>query len=297
MGYINVFVSSPCSLSIKNKQLVCKGIEEHSFPLEDVNALLIDSAECNVSSFALQALAEEGVAVYTCNSKHIPNGVLLPYNGYYRQLKTLNLQLGISKPLKKQLWQAIVRRKIENQATCVKLCSGKNNSDLLALAKSVNSDDSANCEATAANLYFKKLFGNGFARREDNFSNAALNYGYSLVRGMIARTLAVYGFEPSLGIHHCNELNAFNLADDVLEPFRPVVDMRVFEMTEHETLTSNDKRCLFSVLNQNVKIGCNTYVLSYAVDIVVQSLKRSLEEGKNLLQLPEILPSSTHKYE
>lgn len=297
MGYVNVFVSSPCNLSVKNRQLIVKGQEEHSFPLEDMNALLIESAECNVSGYALQALADAGVVVFTCDSRHLPNGVLTPYNCYYRQLKILNLQLNISKPLQKQLWQTIIRRKIENQALCVRMCSDESNNDLLTLAKSVSSDDSGNCEATAANIYFKKIFGKGFVRRDDSFVNAALNYGYSLIRGLIARTLAVYGFESSLGIHHSNELNAFNLADDLIEPFRPVVDMLVFNMSGSETLSANDKKRLFSLLNQDVQINGGIYSLSYAVEITVQSLKNSMAEGKNILQLPEILPISMHRYE
>ena len=201
------------------------------------------------------------------------------------------------KPLQKQLWQSIVKRKIENQATCVEFTSNEPVDDLYSLAKSVSSDDAKNLEAVAANLYFKKIFGKDFVRRDDSFINLALNYGYSIVRGLIARTLTVYGFEPSIGVHHASELNNFNLADDIIEPFRPIVDMIVFNFIGQEKLTPQIKKQLFALVNQDVEINGQIYALSYAVELVVQSLKNCLMSGKCELLLPKILPICMHRYE
>lgn len=297
MGYINLFLSTPCSIRINHRQLVVRGEEEHSFPVEDLNSVLIETAECTITSYALSTLSDAGAVVFTCDGKHLPNGVILPLNSYYRPLKILKLQQNIPKPLQKQLWQSIVKRKIENQATCVEFTSNEPVDDLYSLAKSVSSDDAKNLEAVAANLYFKKIFGKDFVRRDDSFINLALNYGYSIVRGLIARTLTVYGFEPSIGVHHASELNNFNLADDIIEPFRPIVDMIVFNFIGQEKLTPQIKKQLFALINQDVEINGQIYALSYAVELVVQSLKNCLTSGKCELLLPKILPICMHRYE
>lgn len=297
MGYINVFLSSPCRVFVKNKQLIVQGQEENSFPIEDLNSLLIETGECTLTSCALRTLADAGVTTFVCDEKHLPNGVLLPYESYYRPLKVLDLQLGVSKPLQKQLWQAIIKQKIFNQATCLLLCSDESAEYLFNLSKSVNSDDSKNNEAIAANYYFKKLFGSDFVRRNECFVNFALNYGYSLIRGLIARTLVVYGFESSFGLHHSNSLNNFNLADDLIEPYRPIVDLMVYNMEGNDELTPQVKGNLFSLFNQDVDMNGNVYSLSYAVQLTVQSLKNSLEKGEVNLLLPKVLPLGIHKYE
>ena len=114
MGYINLFLSTSCSIRINHGQLVVRGEEEHSFPVEDLNSVLIETAECTITSYALSTLSDAGAVVFTCDGKHLPNGVILPLNSYYRPLKILKLQQNMSKPLQKQLWQSIVKRKIEN---------------------------------------------------------------------------------------------------------------------------------------------------------------------------------------
>lgn len=297
MGYINVFLSTPCSVSIKNRQLVVRGDSTHTFPIEDLNALMIESGETMVSGYALQMLANNDVVVFTCDRTHLPNGVLLPLNAYYRSLKILNCQLSISKPLKKQLWQSIVKRKIENQATCVRFATDDDANDLLMIAEEVCSNDAKNAEAVAANLYFKKLFGKNFLRREESFTNSALNYGYSLVRGVIARTLSVLGFEPSIGVHHRNELNNFNLADDLIEPYRPIVDLLVHDLCGYEELTHEVKKKLFSLMNCDVLIANEIQPLSYAVELTIRSLRKSYESNENQLVLPQLVPINMHSYE
>lgn len=299
MGYINVFLSSPCSLSIKNKQLVVQGKEVVSFPLEDVNSVMVENSQSNISAYVLQKMAEYGVATFFCDDKHLPNGILLPFNGYYRQSKTQNEQFEAPKALKKQLWQKIVICKIRNQAECIRLTSGEICDELLAIAKNVLSDDRSNQEAVAAQLYFKTLFGKKFSRKEDVFVNACLNYGYAIVRGLVARTLAASGFNTNYGIHHKNQFNAFNLADDIFEPYRPCVDVVVKDLIEsgYDDFLPEVKRKLFSVVNMDVMIDDEVQSLSYSVKLTVESLSKSFQNKSPMLKMPTLIEFNHHKYE
>ena len=299
MGYANIFVASPCNIAVKNRQLVIQGEESRRFALEDVNCLLIESHRCSISSYALQALAEAGAAVFVCDGTHMPCGVLMPYKCHFRQLVSLRLQLDAPKPLQKRLWQSIVERKISNQARCCALATGSL-AGLEVMAKNVLSGDSGNKEAVAAALHFRTLFGGGFSRQdESNGINALLNYAYAIVRGLIARTLVVYGFECSIGLHHSNSFNAFNLADDLIEPFRPVADLFVHStVKEYGTeLTSRMKRSLFALTAADVEVNGQVQSLSYAVELEVQSLARCLKEQTVSLALPSLLPVAVHRYE
>ena len=299
MGYANIFIASPCRISVKNRQLVVQGEETRRFALEDINSVMMESHECSVSSYALQALAAADAAVFVCDRAHMPCGVMLPYKGHYRQPLTLRQQLDAPRPLQKRLWQSIVVRKIENQAQCVEKCVGRSGGSS-GLAGRVMSGDSGNIEAVAAALHFRTLFGAGFSRKdEENGINALLNYAYAVVRGLIARTLAVYGFEVSLGIHHSNTFNAFNLADDLIEPFRPIADRMVFGLVAegNTRLTPDVKRTLFSLTAADVDMDGQLHALSYAVELVVQSFAKSLKAQENLLVLPGFAPFALHRYE
>lgn len=306
MGYINVFVSSSAALSVKNKQLkVAAATEEGSYPLEDVNCVLLESHACTLSSYVLDAFAENGILLITCDGMHMPNAALVPFAIHYKQYAVLKTQLSLPKPVAKRLWQKIVVRKILNQAECLALFSRSAAVRLTDIARGVQSGDAGNAEAAAANIYFKALFGETFVRREENLVNAMLNYAYSLLRSLVARTLAVYGFNMCLGLHHKNELNAFNLADDLIEPFRPVADLLVCSVLRDdirepsdEELTPVMKRRLFALLNADTEIDGGIYSLSYAVELTVQSLAKCYKESTfEYLKLPGILKPNMHSYE
>lgn len=299
MGYTNIFVSSPCSLSIKNKQLVVRGEEERHFALEDIDSVMLESCECQVSSYALQALANANAAVFVCDRAHMPCGILLPYKGHFKQPAILRAQLEAPRPLQKRMWQSIVKRKIENQAKCCEICLGESG-DLRELVSHVMSGDSGNAEAVAAALHFRILFGDAFARSDEaNAVNGMLNYAYAILRGLIARTLAVYGLEACLGVHHRNLLNAFNLADDLIEPFRPIADMAVWRLVAggKTDLDTETKRALFSLMTVDAEVNGQAHALSYAVELVVQSLVKSLKTHENLLTLPVLVLLAKHEYE
>ena len=297
MSFINVFVSSPCRIGIKNSHLLVETDDgQNMYPIRDIDAVLIEDRRSTLSAYALSELTAHGVAVYVCDEKHMPTCLALPINRYCRPRSMLDMQLAISKPLKKQLWQSIVKCKIEGQARTLRMTGTEGAEELENMAKSVASDDSNNVEATAAAFYFKQLLNGQGRRNNDVFYNTGINYGYSIVRGLIARSLAVYGFETSLGLHHCNTLNAFNLADDITEPYRPFVDIWVYTYAPESELTASVKKQIFSLINGEIIIGGARYTLSDSADVFVQSLKRSFADGKNLLQLPQFEEPVLHRY-
>lgn len=296
MGYINIFVSSYCKLSLEKSGLMLSGEKETRFAIEDINCIMVDNLQCSVSINLLSRLAQEGVAVFVCDQKHMPTAILTPYCQYYAQLKAYKLQIGAKKPLVKQMWQSIVSRKIANQAECLRLDGNSSGADkLFEMSEQVASDDSANLEATAARIYFKELFGKEFDRRSDNGINACLNYGYAILRGLIARTLAARGFCVFLGIHHSSELNAFNLADDFIEPYRPIVD-RIVSKFSLSTLNTETKKLLFNLNNTDVYIDNVNQVLPRSIEICIDSYMTSLEQGANRLKLSVMQEIKAHEY-
>ena len=299
MAYRNIFISSPAKLSLKNEQLIVKTQEEYSFPLEDISTILIENAQVTITSALLSHCAQGGILVYLCDNKHLPCGVLTGYHNHSRQHKMLNVQVNLKQTIKKHLWQEIVIQKIKNQAQVLKLLKLDGDKEILSLSKKVKLDDADNIEAVAASQYFKYLFGKDFSRGQENIVNARLNYGYAIVRGLVCRSIVVYGLEPSLGIHHNNQLNSFNLADDIMEIYRPMVDLCVYQMEENETetLSVKDKQILFNLINCDVVIKKQKHPLSYAIEKTVQSLQASYLSEKNQLNLCEIINLQQHEYE
>ena len=299
MAFRNVIIESPASLSLRNSRLVIRTDREHELPVEDISALLTESRQTNISAAALSRLGECGCAVFFCDERHLPCAVLSPFAGHSRELAVLKNQLEAGEVLKKRLWQSIVAAKIKNQAACLRLLDKTAGAEGLEnMAKQVRSGDSGNLEAAAAQRYFPALFGRGFYRGREDGINSALNYGYAIVRGAVARCLAVYGFLPALGLHHRSELNNFNLADDLMEPFRPLVDMLVYLNFESgDELNPAGKRLLFNCLNLEVISGGQRHSLAYGAERLVQSLGRSMERGQAALLLPELTELKQHSYE
>jgi CRISPR-associated protein Cas1 len=299
MAFRNIFVENSAYISTKLEQLLIKTDEEHSFPIEDINAVLLESRQITITTAAMSKLAQYGTVMLVCDEKHMPCGVFHSISQHSRERKWLMLQISQDKPKQKRLWQQIVKAKILNQAECLNLCGIDGEIRLKTIAKEVLSGDTGNAEGIAAGYYFKRLFGTDFTRNEDCLRNSALNYGYAILRGIIARTLAVYGYSPALGIHHHNELNAFNLADDLIEPLRPLVDLYVAENIPKGVgeLIPNIKRGLFGLLNVKVELGNEKHSVSYAVDRMVQSLGRCFEGVEKSLSLPMLTGLTLHTYD
>lgn len=297
MSYRNLIIENPAKLSIRNNQLIIHTDEDHSVPIEDVSSILIESRQSVISLPALAALAANGSAVFICDERHMPCAVLTPYQQYCRQLSILDMQINATEPFKKRIWQTIIKSKITNQGVCLELTGhSKEAAKMYAMAERVCSGDTGNIEAAAARYYFPVLMGKDFTRSDDNGKNICLNYGYAIIRGCIARSLAVSGFIPSLGIHHCNELNAFNLADDLIEPYRPLIDLMVAQYpAPNDRLTNDVKRYLFNSLNMDVLSGEQHHNVSYAVERTVFSLSRSYESKSVNLVLPQLIHLIEHR--
>ena len=273
MGWRNLVVASPAKLSLKDGQIVChKALEEPlSVPLEDIASITLESRQSTITAPLLGALAEHGIALISCDNSHMPNGVLLPFAAHSRALTVFSRQIGWTLPFKKRLWQRIIRQKIINQHQLLQHL-GIADPPLLQLAQRVDSGDSKNREAQAARRYFSRLFAD-FKRGGDDGINAALNYGYAVLRATIARNLAHFGFHPALGIFHHSELNSFNLADDILEPFRPLVDGWVAAARIGTSrLSLQERATLTQVLQLSCTIGGENHRLQHATHLCVKSL-------------------------
>lgn len=299
MAFRNVYIENDVQMKIKNEQLVIrKETEEYTMPLEDINSICIESQRSNITTYTLKKCIEHDIILYVCDEKHLPTGVLVGMNNYSRQLKNIKLQIEMSKPLMKRIWQNIIQVKIQNQAECLRQLE-KGGADLLdRMSESVTSGDTENVEARAANLYFRCLFGKTFNRKIDCIENAALNYGYAIVRGIIARTLIMYGFEPAIGIFHHNQLNNFNLADDLIECFRPVVDLYVMSNIDfsNSELDSLNKKVLYNVVNTLVLIDGKKFNISGAIEYMIKSLSTSMNKNQNLIKVPYLICLEEYRY-
>lgn len=289
-------VTQPCRISCQREQLIIQGETSASFPLEDLLSLLIESRQCTLTTAALSALAKSGTTVFLCDEKHIPCAVALPLAQHSRQLEVTRAQLAWTQSERNRWWQQIVVSKIRNQAECLSLCGLFDSASVLyKQAQAVTRGDRENREATAAALHFPALFGKGFTRSaEYDGRNAALNYGYAILRGCMARCLAVYGFIPWVGLHHGSTLNAWNLADDMMEPYRPVVDLFVAAQVDEEAaLDTRLKSQLFNLLNVDILSGQQRHSVAYAMERQVQSLR----SGSKELCLPCLVELRQHRYE
>lgn len=301
MGFRNIKIDSNIKLHIKNQQLVIGAEEEVQIPLEDINCIMMENQSVTVSAYFLQKAAEMGIAVYFCDEKHLPNAVLLPMVRHSRHFKILKYQMEAGKPLQKRLWQQIVVQKIRNQALCLQLLGLDGSKELFDMCREVQSGDRTHVEAKAAAFYFRSMYGLGFSRGNDHIINSALNYGYAIVRGLIARSVICYGLEPSIGVFHHSELNNYNLADDMIEPFRPLVDLYVsqhFDIAEIDSsLTPEMKRGLFGIINFDMDVKGDKRIISNCIDMMVASYSSALQEKRTELDLPELIQLQVHSYE
>jgi CRISPR-associated protein Cas1 len=227
VGWRTVVCRSVDTVSSKHGQLhLCPTDDgdKISVPIEDIDTLILENKATTITLASLQTLAQNQVNVIVCDKTNLPVASLTPLYQHSRSLDMLELQTGMTKPLKKAIWSRICKYKIENQARVLDQMNAQSEaSKLRGILERVRSGDSTNQEAIAAGIYFKKLW--PVSRRSPHMLNSLVNYGYSLIRTSLARYCAGFGLIPALGIHHHSSLNSFNLADDLLEPFRPLVDL------------------------------------------------------------------------
>ncbi len=299
MAFRNVYLQNDVYLKIKDEQLVVKKTnEEVTIPLEDLNSVCIESLQTVITTYTLKKFIEHDIIVYVCDEKHLPTGIIIGTNNYSRQLKNIKMQVEMSKPLMKRIWQDIIKVKVLNQANCLKELNIKEYSKLEEMIIGITSGDKNNVEAKAASLYFKLLFGSKFNRSLECIQNAALNYGYAIIRGMIARTLVMYGFEPSIGIFHHSQLNNFNLADDFIECFRPLVDLYILKNLDltQDNLTPENKKEIYKIINCLVLIDGKKFNIQGAIEYMIKSFSTSINKNENLIKLPYLIKLEEYRY-
>jgi CRISPR-associated protein Cas1 len=247
MAWKGLHLSRPARLNTKDGQIVVAQDDgEARVPLEDVAYVILDAPHATLTTTLLSACMEHGVALLVVDQRHTPNGLLLPFHTHHRQAGVAATQIGLGEPFKKRCWQRIVAAKIDNQAAHLDAAGRRGAEALRAMRDLIGSGDPDNVEARAAREYWSKLF-DGFVRSgAGDLRNSLLNYGYAVMRAAVARALTAYGCLPAIGLHHAGALNAFNLADDLIEPFRPFVDVVARERAEGREksgeLTLEDRR-------------------------------------------------------
>jgi len=287
-------ISEKAYVYMKHKQLLIERDKElvGSIPIEDLGAVILQHHAIVITQAVIIACQKNNVILIFCDRQHLPYSVILPISDANSlHTRILQQQIKIAEPTRKRLWKQIVQFKISEQALTLKLLN-KNSLPLERLARQVKGGDKENHEAQAAQKYWKLLMGNDFRRRVDSGGvNALLNYGYSIVRAMIARAIVGSGLHPALGLHHHNQYNGLCLADDLMEPFRPWVDYCVYKMIENnqELLIDKDsKGILLKIPSDNVIWKEKTLPLMVACHHLTATLKRAYENKQEKLIYPQL---------
>lgn len=278
--------TSPAKLSVELSQLKISTFSEDGSPtdvrlrpLEDIGIVIIDNPRVSLTQSVMEGLMTHGAALIVCDKKHLPSGLMLNLEGHSLQSMRFRTQLAVSLPLRKQLWQQTVAAKIRNQAAALHIVKKEKADNMLSWAKIVKSGDSENIEARAANYYWKRMFENYPDVRRERFGedpNALLNYGYAIVRASVARALVASGLHPSLGLFHSNKYNAYCLADDVMEPYRPYVDVLVMQMIKDGIIPQledkSTRQHLLSLPAIDVIVGEEYHPMMNAIRLTAASL-------------------------
>jgi len=289
-----IYIGNPSYLSLRNRQLKVKDVESQeekgSIPIEDMAILMLDHPQITVTSSLLEALMDNTVVVVNCDAKHLPNGLMLPLQGHSTLTQRWHYQLNASLPLKKQLWKQTVHAKITNQMQILEANELPSTTMNTYLSQLISGDET-NMEGIAAQYYWKHLF-QDFSRNPDGqHPNGFLNYGYAVLRALVARALVSSGLLPALGIFHQNKYNPYCLADDIMEPYRPFVDKMVKEWTinpEHEdtALTRDAKAYLLGIATHDVMIEGQKRPLMVALSTTTSSLYACYEGSKRSISYP-----------
>jgi len=293
--------SNPAYLSLRNRQLVVR-VDKHddeperqtTIPIEDIGVVVLDHRQITITHGALSALVEECASLITCNESHLPVGLMLPLEGNTVQSERFQDQITASLPLRKQLWQQTVQQKILNQAALLRELHGVETGNMRQWAADVHSGDNTNLEGRAAAYYWSKMFPDfpDFTRdRYGERPNTFLNYGYAILRAIMARALVSSGMLPTLGIHHHNRYNAYCLADDIMEPYRPYVDRLVVQTMaacDDTEITTNIKRRLLTIPTIEVRIGGQRSPLMVAASQTTASLARCFAGESRKITYPEM---------
>jgi CRISP-associated protein Cas1 len=301
MVWRSVIVSQPAKLKRENFALLVEQEQSARVPFEDIAVIVLNNREITLTHPVLSACAEYGIGLFATGDNHQPSGVFLPFQSHSRATRMLRLQLDLDKPTGKRAWTAIVQAKINNQALCMKILNAGDHERLESMSRRVKSGDTGNMEAQAAAYYFPQVMGRSFHRSQEVWANAALDYGYAVMRGACARALVAHGMLPTLGLFHSSEQNAFNLADDLIEPYRAIVDLHVAtnrKTDESVDLSPADKVALVALLNIDVAMPRGVMSVLSSIEQAAESLSRLYDGGSELvLEMPKLIGLNAHRYE
>ena len=287
MAQRTILIQSKAHLCVRNGLLQIE-MDDRSLaiPLEDIWVVIVESHLSTLTVSCMSSLNEAGIGVMICGRNHMPNGLLLPLGAHSRHARIVEDQLMMSVPMKKQLWKRIVQSKIENQAAVLREM-GIDSSPLDEYAASVQSGDKNNREGAAAAIYFRRLIKDG--TRRASAQSAALDYGYGVLRAGIGSAVVGGGWLASQGIHHHSVYNAFNLVDDLIEPFRPLIDLIVMSYSLEDPLESSDKALLARVFEHVMLIDGKHCGCQQCIEVVLSSLRTAvLEKDSSKLLLPQL---------
>lgn len=294
MGYRQVIIHKSEKLRFKDKQLVIdKEQGSYKVPLEDISYVLIEDCDTIVTSRLLAEFGKNSIALIICDEKYLPTSIMFPYNYHFKQLDVFSKQIDVKKEMKDELWKCVVKRKLENSLKVIEMTSKDENviSKLSEYINEVKPGDETNREGLGAKMYFRSIFGSDFIRFHDGAINSALNYGYTIIASAIIRNISVFGLNSYLGIHHCSKINNFNLAYDLLEPYRCVVDKFVYDNISEitEPLSFEFRKKLINLMNKEVIHNNKKYTIDYSIELVIKSYIKCFETGEVNLDLPIIV--------
>ena len=291
MAFRTIEITRPSELHMKNGQLeIAQEEGTVMIPIEDISQIFCIGPDIRISTMALSKLALHKVALTTLDEKYLPTATVLPFEGHARQSQLMHLQVAYGEEFKQLLWLQIINKKISNQSRALSIMGLEGAEKVMSYAIELTADNVDMNESLAAKDYFS-FYHPGLNRRVDDPINSRLNYGYAVVRSAIARALVAAGFHPTFGLHHDNQLNAFNLADDLIEPWRPMVDLVAHENVGTNIMLNKAERYkLAHVLHDACMIDGHKMTILSAIDIMCESLKRCyLENDIELLKLPTVI--------
>lgn len=292
MAFRTVEITKPTEIHIKSNQLELTQEDcKVNIPIEDIAIIMTIGSNIRLSTMDLSILTNNHVAVVTLDNKYLPTALVLPFEGNARQSQMIHRQVEFDREKYQKLWYQIIKQKIANQSRVLSILGLPGAEQVGTYIENINMSDIDRSESTAAKLYFQH-YHEGLNRRSDDPVNSRLNYGYAIVRSAICRAVVAVGCHPAFGIHHNNQLNAFNLADDLIEPFRPMVDL-----IAHENIGSNvklskvERAALARVVHNGCLVNGNKVCLLYAIELMMESYKRIvMQESDEELVLPTVIP-------
>ncbi|MFD2654667.1 type II CRISPR-associated endonuclease Cas1 [Gracilibacillus thailandensis] len=293
MGWRIIHITNVDQLSLQLDNLkVKKSDDELKIPLRDIFAIIIEDLTCKLTSRLMIELSKNNILVLLCNQKYLPECVIQPVTGHALQFRQMMKQLNWTHDLKGILWKEIIQRKIINQAEVMRRNYIEKNriAKLNELATKVENQDTSNVEGQAARIYFNSFFDENYTRSNQNYiENAALNYGYAIAHSAIARTIVAKGLISGLGIYHRGERNPHNLASDIIEPFRPIIDYFVVKHPPDGYLTKDYRIQLINLLHSKIVINNKMQTFIRAIEISIDSFLEFFETGKSeKIQLPSL---------